>query len=244
VEFLGRADDQVKVRGFRIELGEIESVIAAQPGVQSAVVIVREDTPGDQRLVAYCVGAKNMSPSAASDASSELREHLKGVLPSYMVPNAFVWLDAWPLTPNGKLDRKALPAPDSKESGTSVPFRSPETAIEEIIATVWKEVLRIPKVGTDDDFFDLGGHSLLAMQAVSRISRLFDRPVMLRIFFQHPTIRAFAAGYAAEEKTPGRTEAVARALVRLRDMTPEERERRKLATQARAQTPGTRDGNE
>ena len=244
IEFLGRFDDQIKLRGFRIELGEIESVIAARPTVQSAVVIVREDTPGDQRLIAYCVGVRSLSPAAATEASGELREHVKRTLPSYMIPSAFVWLDAWPLTPNGKLDRKALPAPDSAESGIGTPFRSPETALEEIISSVWKEVLRTPKVGTDDDFFDLGGHSLLAMQAVSRLSRLFDRSVMLRIFFQHPTIRSFATSFAADEKTPGRTEAVARALVRLRDMTPEERERRRSAAQARGQTPATRDGNE
>jgi hypothetical protein len=235
LEFLGRFDDQIKLRGFRIELGEIESILAAQPEVQSAVVLVREDVPGDQRLVAYCVGEDEASarPPMAQALSGTMRERLRETLPAYMLPSAFVWLDAWPLTPNGKLDRKALPAPDATGAVSAAPFQAPENPVEEIIAGTWRDVLHIPTVSVNADFFDLGGHSLLAMQVVSAISRLFTREMTLRSFFEHSTIRGCATILVAEEETPGRTLAVARALVRLRDMSPEERERRRAATESK-----------
>jgi len=143
IEFLGRIDNQVKIRGFRIELGEIESVLGTHPGVRETVVLAREDSPGDKRLVAYVVAAPAFFPSA-----SELRSFLKQKLPEYMVPSAFVFLDALPLTPNGKLDRNALPAPDLSRPELEQGFVAPRTPLEEIIAQIWAEVLKVEKVGT------------------------------------------------------------------------------------------------
>jgi amino acid adenylation domain-containing protein len=185
VEFLGRIDHQVKLRGLRIELGEIESALRDQPGVTEAAVIVREDSPGDKRLVAYLVGAAE---------SAALKAALKESLPEYMVPNAFVTLDALPLSPNGKLDRKALPAPVvSREA--SVALVEPRDDTERLLAGIWTEVLGVPTLGIDDDFFDLGGHSMLATQVVAKIRKadLDTRPVGVMDLFQQRTIRDLAA---------------------------------------------------
>ncbi|MEV4512407.1 amino acid adenylation domain-containing protein [Dactylosporangium sp. NPDC049525] len=177
IEFLGRIDGQVKLRGLRIELGEIEAVLREQAGVRDAAVIVREDRPGDQRLVAYVVGA---APERAT---------LKRLLPDYMIPAAFVELDVLPLSANGKLDRRALPAPvRTASSGGAMPA----TATERVVADVWAAVLDLPSVGADDDFFDLGGHSLLATQAVARL-RKAGAAVGVIDLFQHPTVRELAA---------------------------------------------------
>jgi amino acid adenylation domain-containing protein len=183
IEYLGRTDNQVKVRGFRIELGEIEAVLAQHPAIQQAMVLAREDTPGDRRLVAYCVATDGSSPSA-----HDLRSFLQQKLPDYMMPSVFVFLDSLPLTPNGKLDRKALPAPDQSRPELDDAFAAPRTPIEEILANIWAGVLKLDKVGIHDNFFHLGGHSLLATQVVTRIRDAFKLDLPLRTLFEAPTI--------------------------------------------------------
>ncbi|WPB73717.1 non-ribosomal peptide synthase/polyketide synthase [Archangium violaceum] len=186
LEFLGRLDEQVKVRGFRIELGEIETVLSSHPSVRECAVVVREDVPGDKRLVAYVT-----SPSPQLD-SSEPRRFLESKLPVYMVPSAFVVLEALPLTPNGKVDRKALPAPGASRPELAA-FRPPSTPTEELLAGIWAEVLRLEKVGRQDDFFELGGHSLIATQVVSRIQAAFGVELPLGELFAATTLAALAA---------------------------------------------------
>ncbi|RKH09839.1 amino acid adenylation domain-containing protein [Corallococcus sp. CA053C] len=186
LEFLGRADHQVKLRGFRIELGEIESVLAKHPQVREAAVVVREDVPGDKRLVAYVVA----STAAGRSASEVLRAHLRDTLPEHMVPTAFVELPALPLTANGKLDRKALPPPDMTQADAHRTYVAPRTPVEETLATLWAEVLRVPRVGSTDSFFELGGHSLLAMQVLSRMRAAFGVDIPLRALFEAPTVAA------------------------------------------------------
>jgi amino acid adenylation domain-containing protein len=187
IDFLGRIDSQVKIRGYRIEPGEIETVLAQHPAIQQAAVLAREDTPGDQRLVAYVVAAAGRTPSL--DA---LRSFLQQKLPDYMVPSAFVFLDSLPFTPNGKLDRKALPTPDQSRPELEDAFAAPRTAVEETLAIVWSEVLKLDKVGIHDNFFHLGGHSLLATKVVSRIRGRFGFDLPLREIFAAPTIAALA----------------------------------------------------
>ncbi|HLM47249.1 MAG TPA: amino acid adenylation domain-containing protein, partial [Myxococcaceae bacterium] len=185
LEFLGRVDFQVKIRGFRIELGEIESLLLQHPSVQEATVLAREDVPGDKRLVAYLVGDEDVS-------TDTLRDYLRNKLPEYMVPSAFVALASMPLSPNGKVDRRALPAPEAPVSSGEA-FVSPRNPTEQQLADIWAEVLRLPRVGTQDDFFDIGGHSLLATQIVSRVRAAFDVDLPLGQIFESPTIATLAA---------------------------------------------------
>jgi surfactin family lipopeptide synthetase A len=191
IEYLDRIDYQVKVRGFRIELGEIESVLSQHPQVKEAVVIVREDNPGNQRLVAYVVARGETHPYPSQEGiTRELREFLKQKLPEYMVPAAVVMLEVIPLTPNGKVDRKALPVPDLQIGGDYVP---PSTATQVAVAGIWAEVLQVEGVGIHDNFFELGGNSLLATQVVSRSRTLFGLDIALRQLFTSPTVAELSA---------------------------------------------------
>ncbi|MCY8315690.1 amino acid adenylation domain-containing protein [Bacillus vallismortis] len=183
LDYIGRADHQIKIRGFRIELGEIDAVIAKHPDIEQAAVVVREDQPGDKRLVAYMVAA------AAID-TAELRRYVGASLPDYMVPAAFVEMDELPLTPNGKLNRKALPAPDFS---TSVSDRGPRTPQEEILCDLFAEVLGLARVGIDDSFFELGGHSLLAARLMSRIREVMGAELGIAKLFDEPTVAGLAA---------------------------------------------------
>jgi amino acid adenylation domain-containing protein len=182
IEFLDRIDYQVKIRGFRIELGEIEAVLTQHPDIQTVTVIARADKPENQYLAAYIV-------SSAELTTAELRDFLKQKLPDYMVPAAFVFLDRIPLTPNGKVDRKALPVPDLSANDTFIP---PSNALEFQLMQIWEEVLHISPIGIRDNFFDLGGHSLLAVGLMARIQQQFDKKLSLATLFQGATIEHLA----------------------------------------------------
>ncbi|WP_258008829.1 condensation domain-containing protein, partial [Rhodococcus sp. ENV425] len=201
LEYLGRADDQVKIRGFRIELGEVESAVLAQQPVGQAAVIVREDAPGAARIVAYVVPA-----DGATVDVEELRAGVGALVPEYMVPSAFVVIDAIPLTVNGKLDRRALPEPVFE---TRV-FRAPSTPVEEIVAGTFAEVLGVERVGADDDFFELGGNSLIATQVVSRLGAALDTQVPVRTLFEASTVAALAARVEQDATGGGRVPLTAR----------------------------------
>jgi len=212
LDFLGRADHQVKLRGYRIELGEIEAVLEAQPGVSQAVVMAREDQPGDLRLVAYLVGQ-------AGEAA--LRPALAAVLPEHMVPAHFVRLDVIPLTPNRKVDRKALPAPTAAPVTEATP--STRCQIEAQLAAIWQRVLGVPKIGARDNFFALGGHSLLAVQAHREIrDQLGLTKLSITDIFRFPTLGALARHLddapkpapVAESRTEDRADARADAMAR------------------------------
>ena len=192
IEYLGRIDNQVKVRGFRIELGEIEAVLSQCPDVQNTAVIVREDTPGDKRLVAYVV----LTPDSQI-TTSELRQFLANQLPAYLVPNTFVILESLPLTPSGKCDRRSLPAPDHQ--GLSEYHIAPQSPTEEILAQIWGQILKLERVGREDNFFELGGHSLLATQVLSRINSAFKLDLSVKIMFESPTIAGIASYIQAVE---------------------------------------------
>jgi amino acid adenylation domain-containing protein len=185
IQFLGRIDHQVKVRGFRVELGEIEAVLARHPGVEAAVALAREDSPGERRLVAYVVAR-----TGQSTAPGELRRFLRQRLPEYMVPAAWVRLPALPLTPGGKLDRRALPAPDPTNvtAASDRAFAAPRTPTERELAQLWKEALDPGRVGVHDNFFELGGNSLLAARLVARYREVFGVPIALRRLFEWQTL--------------------------------------------------------
>lgn len=187
IEFIGRIDHQVKVRGFRIELGEIETALKQHPVVQEAVVIAREDIPGDVRLVAYIIGRSQQELT-----TNDLRDFLKAQLPTYMIPPAFVLLEAMPLTPNGKINRSALPKPDFSKSDLTKNFVPPHTSTEKVIADIWAKVLQLEKVGIYDNFFDLGGNSLLTIPVCSKMQETLNIDISVIDLLTYPTVSAFA----------------------------------------------------
>jgi hypothetical protein len=221
LEYLGRFDHQVKVRGFRIEPGEIETALRAISGVEDAVVVVREDTPGARRLVAYFTAAPGAPPVAAGD----LRAHLRDAVPEHMVPSAFVALEALPMTPNGKVDRLALPIPEGRPEGGE-DYVAPRTPTEEALAAVWSEVLGVPRVGAHDNFFDLGGHSLLVVQLHARlretlapglsVADLFGIRTLADLARQVDAMREAEDDGSSREETLGRADARRSRLARQR----------------------------
>ncbi len=187
LEYLGRLDLMVKIRGFRVELGEVEAALGGHSGVRSCAVRLREDQPGERRLVAYYVAAAGAEPAPA-----ELRAHLAARLPDYMVPAVLMPMAQLPLTPNGKIDRRALPAPEGSRARLGAALVAPRDPLEELLADIWAEVLEIDRVGVRDDFFALGGHSLLALQVVSRVRAACGDAPPLRALFDHPTPEGYA----------------------------------------------------
>jgi amino acid adenylation domain-containing protein len=185
IEFLGRIDHQVKIRGFRIELGEIEVLLKQHPQVRETVVIARKDIAHDSRIVAYIVTHENATPSV-----NKLREFLRDKLPDYMLPSAFVAVDALPLTPNGKINRRALPVPDSLRPTLTTTYQAPQSETEQQIAKLWQEVLHLDKVGIHDNFFDLGGYSLLLLEVNQKLNQSLQRDLSVVEMFQYPTIAA------------------------------------------------------
>ncbi|MBX9403188.1 amino acid adenylation domain-containing protein [Lysobacter sp. BMK333-48F3] len=192
IEYLGRNDFQVKVRGYRIELGEIEAQLTRADGVCEAVVIARDGRPGETRLVAYLI----VEPGAAKPEAAQLRAQLSQRLPDYMLPAAYAVLEAWPLTPNGKLDRKALPAPDGESYGRRA-YAEPQGEVEQALAAIWSQLLGVERVGRDDDFFELGGHSLLAIRLISQVRERLDAELALSSLFAQPRLAALAVAVAA-----------------------------------------------
>ncbi len=187
LEFLGRIDQQVKIRGFRIELGEIESTLNSFAGIRESVVVAREDTPGDKRLVSYFVAAPGAQPSVG-----ELRNRLRQKLPEHMIPSAFVSLDAIPRTPNGKVNRRGLPLPDQARPALEVSFVPPRNEMETKVAAMWQRLLQVDQVGRNDNFFDLGGHSLLMVQVHSALLKNVSTTVTMLDLFRYPTVKSLA----------------------------------------------------
>ncbi|MBE9034041.1 non-ribosomal peptide synthetase [aff. Roholtiella sp. LEGE 12411] len=187
LEYLGRIDNQVKIRGFRIELGEIETTLSQYPRVRETVVLVREDIANHRRLVAYIIPDQK-----SALCLNELRYFLKRKLPEYMIPSAFVVLETLPLNPNGKVDRRALPAPENLRPELATNYQAPQSEVEKTIAKVWKQVLQIEKVGIHDNFFDLGGHSLLVVQVNNQIRETLKQDLSVVEMFQNPTIKSLA----------------------------------------------------
>ncbi|HEX6292501.1 MAG TPA: non-ribosomal peptide synthetase, partial [Herpetosiphonaceae bacterium] len=193
LEFLGRVDYQVKIRGFRVEVGEVEAALHQCPAVSDAVVVAREDTSPasgypDKRLVAYIIPRDGHTPT-----TSELRSFLLAKIPDYMIPTAFITLERLPLTTGGKVNRRALPAPDQTRPNLNDAFAEPRTPTEQQVASIWRSVLKLEQVGIDDNFFDLGGHSLLATQVIARLRDMFQVDLPIRYLFAAPTVSGVAA---------------------------------------------------
>jgi acyl carrier protein len=216
IELLGRIDHQVKVRGFRIELGEIEAILKEHTAVKDAVVVAREDMPGDKRLVSYVLAAE------PPPTMSELRGFLHRKLPDYMVPSVFVFRDSLPLTPNGKIDRQALPAPGQNRPELEETFVAPRTPVEEVLGGIWAKLLHVEQVGIHDNFFDMGGHSLLATQVVSKLREAFGVDLPLRTLFEQPTVGTLAQWLLREPQTRGTIERTAELVLQINRLSDDE----------------------
>jgi amino acid adenylation domain-containing protein len=219
IEFVGRADHQVKTRGFRIELDEIAAALDQHPAVQESLVVAREEGGGAKRLVGYVVPTTGQTPT-----TSELYSFLKERLPGYMVPAAFVTLEALPLTPNGKIDRRVLPAPDQTRPELERAYVAPHNAIEEVLSGMWAEALGVEQVGVYDNFFELGGHSLLATQLISQVRELFQIEVTLQQLFQEPHVAGLAEALARDSGAADRIEKTAQLVLRLAQVSDDDLE--------------------
>ncbi|MEC4885101.1 MAG: amino acid adenylation domain-containing protein, partial [Scytonema sp. PMC 1070.18] len=217
IEFLGRSDFQVKIRGFRIELGDIETVLENYSAIAQAIVQPFEETPSDKKLIAYLV----VKADIEKPDPETLRAYVLEKLPDYMVPSVWVFLDALPLTPNNKVDRRALKAPN--QLYTQADYIAPRNPIEEALVEIWQELIKVEKVGIKDNFFDLGGHSLIAAQVHARIRKVFSIDLSLRELFDYPTIEKTTQLLIEKEPQSGRTEKIARAFLRMKRMSPEQK---------------------
>ena len=218
IEFLGRLDFQVKIRGFRIELGDIEYALLEREDIAQCVVMAREDQSGDKYLAAYIIPQQEMDVAIINT----WREYLGAKLPYYMIPTSWMIMDEFPLTPNQKVNRKALPEPNLSSAETELlPI---ENNLQEVLSLIWKDVLHVEEIGRNSNFFDLGGHSLKATQIHARVKKIFKSTVSLRDFFQNPTLEGLAVQLTTLEPKPGIFEKVATAYLRMLNMTPEERE--------------------
>jgi hypothetical protein len=187
VYFVGRIDHQVKVRGYRIELTEVEAALKEHPAIQDTVVATYDDEAGGKRLAAYFISAREPAPT-----TTELREYLRGLLPDYMAPSAFVMLEDMPLTPSGKVDRARLPEPGRARPDLARQYVPPRTPIEESVSGIFCQVLNIERIGVNDNFFELGGHSLLAIQVISRVRDILNVDLEVRVIFEAPTVAELA----------------------------------------------------
>lgn len=219
IEYLGRTDSQVKLRGHRIELGEIEAVMSSHASVRQCAVVLRENGTADKQLVAYVVAS---AEAVTPVESSELRSYLRKRLPDYMLPSAFVVLEELPLTPNGKLDRRSLPAPDLSRGALATDFISPRTAIEQVVAFIWGELLDRESISVTDDFFTLGGHSLLATHLIARIRETLQVNLSLREFFEKPTIAGVANSILRHSDKPREIEITAQLMIDLAQLSDEQ----------------------
>jgi acyl-coenzyme A synthetase/AMP-(fatty) acid ligase len=220
IEFLGRIDNQLKIRGFRVELEEIEAAMRRHPEIRQVAVVARQNESNENRIVAYIAAAGEEAPS-----SHELRCFLLETLPEYMVPTSFVMLDALPLSPNGKIDRRALPLLDSaKENRTD--FVAPRTQVETDLAMIWAELLNIPQVGVQSNFFDLGGHSLLVIRVASRIRAHFQTDLPLRTLFENPTVEELAEVIAEKQGGKPDDDGADQILANIASLSDEEVQRR------------------
>lgn len=220
IEYIGRSDNQVKIRGFRIELGEIEHVLIQHPDIEKAVVLLREDHPGDKRLVAYLV----LEPNKKFD-QTKLRQYLHDILPDYMLPAVFIPLAILPLTANGKIDKNVLPLPAGLRPELARNFLAPRTPTEKRLATIWREILKIDRVGIYDNFFELGGHSLAALQVIMRIRQEFQNEIPLKTLFTAPSIEQLALVIVQEKSQNEALDDVERLLTEVEEMTAAEVER-------------------